>query len=118
MRDRYLFVVATIAASALACSDAAVDEITAPPSAATPVHPVTELWPSEEEIEASGVSSAIGIQITVNAYFEQGPWFVVEGRVRFQWANDVSASLWAWLLKNGTTINSSEASMRTHTSNE
>jgi hypothetical protein len=112
MRDRYLFVVATIAASALgACSDEAVDQVTAPPSAATPVQPVTALWPSEEEIEASGVSSAIGIQITLNAYFDKDPFFVVEGRVQFQWANDVSATIWAWLLKNGSTINSSEASM-------
>lgn len=112
MRDRYLIVAATIVASAItACSDAAVDQVTAPPIAATPVQPVADQWPTEEEYISNEISSAIGLQITVNPYFEPDSlWFVVEAHVQFQWANDVSATLWAWLInKNGTTINSGEA---------
>ena len=114
MRDRYLIVVATIAASALtACSDAAVDQVTAPPSAATPVHPVAAQWPSTDEYEANEIPSAIGIQIGVSSYFSADTLsFVVEARVQFQWANDVSATVWASVInKGGTVINSSEASM-------
>ena len=114
MRDRYLIVVATIVASAItACSDAAVDQVTAPPSAATPVQPVTNQWPSEEEYEANEISGPIGIQITLTAYFSADTLtFVVEARVRFQWANDVSATVWASVInKSGSVINSSEAGM-------
>ena len=112
MRDRYLIVVATIAASVLtACSDAAVDQVTAPPTAAAPVHPVANEWPTVDE--ANEASSAIGIQITLNRYFSADTLtFVVEAQVKFQWANDVSATVYASLIdKNGATINSSEASM-------
>ena len=115
MRDRYLIVVATIVASVLtACNDAAVDQITAPPSAATPVQPVTAEWPSEEEYETNEISSAIGIQITITPYFElHAGNFVVDATVRFTWANDVGATVWASVQnKNGTVINSSEASIR------
>jgi hypothetical protein len=114
MRDRYLTVVATIAAGVFtACSDAAVDQVTAPPSAATPVHPVTALWPSEEEYEANEIPSAIGIQIGTTSYFSADTLsFVVEARIRFQWANDVSATVWASVInKSGTVVNASEASM-------
>lgn len=114
MRDRYLIVVATIVASALtACNDAAVDQVTAPPSAATPVQPVADQWPTEEEYEASEIPGALGIQISLNSYFSADTMsFVVEARVRFQWANDVSATVWASVInKTGTVINSSEASM-------
>lgn len=115
MRDRYLIVAATIAASAItACSDAAVDQVTAPPSAATPVQPVTAQWPSEEEYETNEISSAIGIQITIKPYFElHSGYFVVDATVRFTWANDVGATVWASVQnKNGTVINSSEASIK------
>jgi hypothetical protein len=114
MRDRYLIVVATIAASVLtACSDAAVDQVTAPPSAATPVQPVAAQWPTEEEYEANEIPGTIGLQIQVNPYFSADTLsFVVEARVRFQWANDVSVTVWASVIdKNGTVINSSEAGM-------
>lgn len=114
MRDRYLIVAATIAASAItACSDAAVDQVTAPLSAAAPVQPVMSTWPSEEEYVANEIPGAIGLQIGVNPYFSADSLsFVVEANVRFQWANDVSAHVWASVIdKNGATINSSEAGM-------
>jgi hypothetical protein len=114
MRDRYLIVVATIVASAItACSDAAVDQVTAPPSAATPVQPVAATWPTEDEVGESEITGAIGIQIEVKPYFSADTLtFIVEARVRFQWANDVSATVWASVInKNGTVINSSEAGM-------
>ena len=114
MRNRYLIVVATIVAGVLsACSDAAVDQVTAPPSAATPVQPVANTWPSEGEYESNEISSAIGIQITPNPYFSADTLtFVVEAQVRFQWANDVSATVWASIInKSGTVINSSDAGM-------
>jgi hypothetical protein len=114
MRTRYLIVVATIATNGLtACSDAAVDQVTAPPSAATPVQPVANTWPSVEEYETNEISSAIGIQITPNPYFSADTLtFVVEAQVKFQWANDVGATIWASIInRNGTVINSSEAGM-------
>ena len=114
MRDRYLIVVATIVAGAItACSDAAVDQVTAPPSAAAPVQPVTSTWPTEEEYEENEIPGAIGLQIELKPYFSADTLsFVVEARVVFQWANDVSAHVWAWVIdKNGSTINSSEAGM-------
>ena len=115
MRDRFLIVVATIAASVFtACSDAAVDQVTAPPSTATPAEPVAAMWPTEaeyESLEASG--AAIGIQIDLKPYFSADTQtFVVEAQVHFQWANDVSATVWASLVnRSGTVINSSEAGM-------
>ena len=114
MRDRYLIVVATIAASVItACSDAAVDQVTAPPSAVTPAQPVTAEWPSEGEYESIEASAVIGIQIDPKPYFSPDTLtFVVEARVTFQWANDVSATVWASVInRNGTVINSSEAGM-------
>jgi hypothetical protein len=100
MRTRYLIVVATIATNGLtACSDAAVDQVTAPPSAATPVQPVANTWPSVEEYETNEISSAIGIQITPNPYFSADTLtFVVEAQVKFQWANDVGATIWASII--------------------
>lgn len=113
MRDRYLSLVATIATSALiACGDAAVEDLTAPPLAATPAAPVTDdEWPSELDFE--GIPSAIGIQITVSPGFEDGnKTFVVDARVRFQWANEVSANVRASLInKEGNTINQGVAGM-------
>ncbi len=112
MRDRYLSLVATIATSALiACGDAAVEYVTAPPLAATPAAPVTDEWPSELEFE--GIPSAIGIQITVSPRFEDGnKTFVVDARVRFQWANEVSASVGTSVIdKDGATINNGAAGM-------
>jgi hypothetical protein len=114
MRYRCLIVVATIVASVLtACTDAAVDQVTAPHSAATPVQPVASQWPTEGEYEANEIPNAIGIQISVHPNFSADTLtFVVQAHVSFQWANDVSATVWASLLnRNGSVINSSEASM-------
>lgn len=113
MRDRYLSLVATIATSALiACGDAAVEDVTAPPLAATPAAPVTDEWPTEDEFAAAGIG-AIGIQITASSRFEEdNKTFVVDARVRFQWANEVSASVRASLInKEGSTINQGSAGM-------
>jgi hypothetical protein len=112
MRDRYLRMAATFATSALfACGDAAVDTVTAPQLAAKPATPVASQYPYTWELE--NTSSAIGIQITAYPRFLNGnSLFVVNATVRFQWANDVSAGLKAWLLnKNGATTNSSETGM-------
>ena len=112
MRDRCLRMAVTFATSALfACGDAAVDPVTAPQLAAKPATPVAGQYPYTWELTNS--SSAIGIQISANPRFENGySVFVVDARVTFQWANDVSAALKAWLLdKNGVTTNSSETGM-------
>jgi hypothetical protein len=95
-----------------ACSDAAVNEVTAPQIAATPATPVAEQFPLITEW-SSAIPSAIGIQIFVSPRFEDNyQTFVVDANVRFQWANDVSASVDAWLLnKNGQTVNRGSAGM-------
>lgn len=112
MRDRHVVLVATIATGAIfACSDAAVEEVTAPHLAATPATPVANSWPWVEQYAAAGIPSAIGLQITTSPRFEYDyQWFVVDGRVQFQWANEVSASVKAWLInKAGVTVNSGSA---------
>jgi hypothetical protein len=114
MHHRYFSVVATIATSAMiACGDAAVDKITAPRPAVTPVTPVMNDWPSEDEFVANEIPGAIGIQISGYPRFEDNyRWFVVEARVRFQWANEVSAKVNASLInKSGATINQGSAGM-------
>lgn len=114
MRVRYLCVVATIATSALtACSDAAVEEITAPRLAATPATPVANQWPFVWEYAQNNIPSAIGIQIqTLPGFVDDWNTFVVDARVQFQWVNDVSASVNAWLVdSSGVTINSGSAGM-------
>lgn len=112
MRDRCLRMAVTFATSALfACGDAAVDPVTAPQLAAEPATPVANQYPYTWELENN--ASAVGIQITANPRFEKDyRTFVVDARVTFSWANDVSAGLKAWLLnKNGATVNSSETGM-------
>ena len=115
MRDRYRSMVATIATGAmLACGDAAVGDVTAPPLAATPAPPVTNTWPTVSEVTDAGIPNAIGIQITLSPRFENNNTeFVVDARVQFQWANDVSASVKAWVINTGgATLNSGSAGMQ------
>jgi hypothetical protein len=112
MRDRWFRMVMTIATSAtIACGDEAVDQVTAPKPAATPVTPAANQWPYLWEF--NGYPTAVGIQISSNARFENDNRdFVAQAFVSFYWANDVSAKLEAWLLnKQGQTINSSSAGM-------
>jgi hypothetical protein len=112
MRDRWFRVVMTIATSAtIACGDEAVEQVTAPKPAATPVTPVANQWPYIWEFNAT--PTAVGIQISSNARFENDNRdFVASAFVSFYWANDVSAKLDAWLLnKAGQTINSGSAGM-------
>lgn len=114
MRDRYLSLAVTLAAGAMiACSDGAVEEITAPKLAEMPATPVANTWPSVTEFTAANIPNAIGIQIRLTPWFEdQYRWFVVSARVTFQWANEVSATINAWLVdKTGKTTNSSSAGM-------
>jgi hypothetical protein len=102
MRNRILSVVATIVSGVtLACNDAAVDQITAPPIAATPVQPVLNQYPTVWEYEAAGIPSAIGMRILTTPGFEND-WqtFVVLARVTFEWANYVTASLNTSLVDN------------------
>lgn len=112
MPDRYLRMAVTFATSALlACGDAAVDDVTAPTLAAKPATPVAAQYPYTWELE--GTSNAIGIQMAPSTRFENNNTvFVVDVRVTFQWANDVSAQVKASLVnENGTTVNSAEAAM-------
>jgi len=114
MRDRYLSLAVTLAAGAMiACSDGAVEEITAPKLAEMPATPVANTWPSVTEFTAANIPNAIGMQIYLTPWFEdQYRWFVVSARVTFQWANEVSATVNAWLVdKAGKTTNSSSAGM-------
>lgn len=114
MRTRYFNVVATIATSALfACSDAAVDEVTAPRIAATPAVPVTAEWPYVWEYADNEIPSAIGLSIRTDARFEdEYRTFVVDAHIHFEWSNEVSASLNAQLVDQyGTIVNSGSAGM-------
>jgi len=114
MRNRCFRMVGTIATSAtIACGDAAVDNVSAPGSAAIPSTPVANQWPYEWEYFYGGIPSTIGIQISGTSTFVDGNrTFVVRARVSFQWVNDVSARIDAWLLnKNGQTVNSGSAEM-------
>lgn len=112
MRDRWFRMVVTIATSAtVACGDEAVDKVTAPNPAATPVIPAANQWPYVWEF--NGTPTAVGIQISSNASFENDNRdFVANAFVSFWWANDVSAKLDASLLnKQGQTINKGSAGM-------
>ncbi len=108
MRIRFPSVVATIVAGVtLACNDAAVDQITAPPLAATPAQPVLNQYPGVWEYEAAGIPTTIGMQITTMPGFEDD-WgtFTVLAKVTFQWANYVSASVNTQLVdKTGRVVN-------------
>lgn len=112
MRDRWFRMVVTIATSAtLACSDEAVDAVTAPKPAAMPASPATNLYPYYWEF--SFTPSVASIQISSNAYFEaDNLTLVATARVSFTWSNDVTARLDAWLLnQQGQTVNRSSAGM-------
>lgn len=112
MHYRYLSVVATIAAGLMiACSDAAVDNVTAPRPTVTPAAPVADQWPTEEELAASGIPSGIGISITSDAHFEDDYYaFTARAEIHFEWVNEASARLYAALInKGGTVVNSSTA---------
>ncbi|HEX6313881.1 MAG TPA: hypothetical protein VFZ73_03445, partial [Gemmatimonadaceae bacterium] len=114
MHHRYSSVVATIATGLLmACGDARLDDVTAPRPAATPALPVANQYPTEAAIAEAGVPTTIGLRIETNAWFESDyNWFVVDARVRFDWANYVSATLKASLInQSGTRINDGQASM-------
>ena len=64
MRNGMSSVVATIVAGVtLACSDAAVEQITAPPLAATPAQPVLNQYPGTWEYEAAGIPVGKGMSI-------------------------------------------------------
>jgi hypothetical protein len=112
MHYRYLSVVATIVAgSMIACSDAAVDHVTAPRSTVTPAAPVANEWPTEDELAAAGMPSGIGFTISSNAWFEDNNRsFVAQASVHFEWVNEASARLHASLLNPaGATVNSGSA---------
>lgn len=114
MHHRYSSVVATIAAGLLmACGDARLDDVTAPRPAATPATPVANQYPTEAAIVEAGVPTTIGMRIDTDAWFEfDHKWFAVNARVRFDWANYVSATLRASLVnQGGTRINDGQASM-------
>ena len=115
MHDRYRSLVATIATSALiACGDAAVGDVTAPPLAATPAAPVANEWPSVDEYAEYDIPSTIGLVIHVDPRFEDDyRTFAVVAKVSFEWVNEVSANITASLInKNGTTINQGSAGMK------
>ena len=114
MHRRYFSVVATIATSVtLACSDARLDDVTAPPPAAMPVTPVANEWPSEEEVAAAGIPSTIGMSVDLTPWFAtDNLYFIVDAKVRFSWANYVSATIKASLINaSGQQINSGQASL-------
>lgn len=115
MRNRIPSVVATIVAGVtLACNDAAVDQVTAPPLAATPARPVLINYPGTWEYEAAGIPAAIGMRITTTPEFEiDWQLFTVRARVSFEWANLVTASLNTSLVDGtGKTVNSGSAGVR------
>jgi hypothetical protein len=115
MRDRYRSLVATIATSALiACGDAAVGDVTAPPLAATPATPVANEWPSVDDYTENDIPSTIGLTIHIDPRFEDDyRTFAVVATVHFEWVNEVSASVSASLInQDGKTINQSSAGMQ------
>lgn len=112
MRNRLPSVVATIVAGVtLACSDAAVDHVTAPPLAATPAQPVANRYPGTWEYTAAGIPAAIGMHIkTTPAWEDEYRTFTVWADVEFEWANFVTADLNTSLTdKAGRTVNSGSA---------
>jgi hypothetical protein len=114
MDRRYFSVVATIATSVtLACGDARLDDVTAPPPAAMPVTPVANEWPSEEEIAAAGIPSAIGMRVDLTPWFAtDNLYFIVDAKVSFTWANYVSATIKASLINaSGQQVNSGQAAL-------
>ena len=112
MRDRYLGMAITLATGAMiACSDGAVGDVTAPRLAEMPASPVANTWPSVTEFTAAGIPSTVGMQIWLTPWWEDGyRMFAVSARVSFTWANEVSATINAWIIdKAGKTINSSSS---------
>ena len=114
MHRRYFSVVATIATSVtLACGDARLDDVTAPPPAAMPVTPVANEWPTEEEIAAAAIPSTIGMTVALSPWFAtDNLYFIVDAKVSFNWANYVSATIKASLINaSGQQVNSGQAAM-------
>jgi hypothetical protein len=112
MRTRFPSVVATIVAGVtLACNDAAVEQITAPPLAATPAQPVSNMYPGTWEYTAAGIPAAIGMRITTTPKWENDyQIFTVVASVKFEWANYVTAGLNTSLVdKAGRNVNSGSA---------
>jgi hypothetical protein len=114
MHGRYFSVVATIATSVtLACGDARLDDVTAPRPAAMPVNPVANEWPTEEQLALAEIPSTIGISVELTPWFAtDNQYFIVDARVRFTWANYVSATIKGWLINaSGQQVNSGQASL-------
>ena len=112
MHNRLPSVVATIVAGVtLACSDAAVDHVTAPPLAATPAQPVANMYPGTWEYTAAGIPAAIGMNIkTTPAWEDEYRTFTVWADDKFEWANLVTADVNTSLTdKTGRTVNSGSA---------
>lgn len=108
MRNRYAPMVVAIATGlTMACSDAAVEAVTAPKLAATPATPVANRWPSVVQYAQAGIPGAIGMQIAANPRFEDNyNTYVVTVNVSFQLANDVSVKVDAWVQNtSGQVIN-------------
>jgi hypothetical protein len=109
MRDRYRSMVATIATGAmLACGDAAVGDVTAPPLAATPAPPVSDTWPTIDEVTNAGLTGSTGLSIILSPRFENDyQTFAVGVQARFSLSNEVGVTAKAWLInKSGATLNS------------
>jgi hypothetical protein len=96
--------------ASIACGDAAVDSVTAPKLAAKPATPVAGQFPFVWEVPEG---AAVGFEIRASPWFEDlYRTFVVSAYVTFQWANQVSAMVDAWLLNsNGQTVNSGKAGL-------
>lgn len=96
-----------------ACSDAAVESLTAPKPAATPATPVANDWPTEEEYENAGIPSAVGLTMHGSGYFEaDNKTFVASLAIQITWSNDVSANIEAWVQDaNGHVTNSASKGM-------
>ena len=112
MRIRLTSVVATIVAGVtLACSDAAVEQITAPPLAATPAQPVLNTYPGIWEYASHGIPSAIGMRISTTPAWENDyRTFTVWADVDFEWANFVTANVNTSLSdKTGRVVNTGSA---------
>jgi hypothetical protein len=114
MRNRCAWIVLACAASVtIACGDAAVESLTAPKITATPATPVANQWPTEEEYENAGISSAVGLLMHGSGYFESDyKTFIASVALQFTWSNDVNANLHGWVQNaTGQTINSASKGM-------
>ena len=93
MRGRFVLVATFAAGTTIACSDAAVGDLTAPKIAATPATPAANQWPYEYELTSKGIPSTVGLNMYSFPYWENDYGiFSVDVRVNFTWSNEVSAS--------------------------